>query len=119
MTEIANPVAVEQAILTCKNNIARGVTICSELLDTYLRLDREYDFALAQAYIDYDGPQTEKRHGAVLGAAAEREARDVAYVAHRTAERRMESLEKELGAWQSVSKSVTAMYGAAGRGEGA
>jgi hypothetical protein len=49
----------------------------------------------------------------------QRHERDVADAAHRFADRQARALENELRALQSVGASIRAMYGVAGRGEGA
>ncbi|MGS2805371.1 hypothetical protein [Nocardia sp. MW-W600-9] len=118
MTE-HNPVAIEGAIRDCANRIAKGVVVCDERYAQFLTADREYDQAVARAYMSHDGPAHEKKYAAELATAAERTARDVADAAYRHADRLAKALTEELRSWQSVSASVRAMYQVAGRGEGA
>lgn len=117
MTEPYSPVAVEEAIRKCANNIAKGVSICSERYAVFMEADRSYEWAYAAAYNDHDGAAHEKKYYAILATKKERTARDTADVAYRFADRTARALEAELRAWQSVNKSVIGMYGAAGVGE--
>jgi hypothetical protein len=114
---MVNPVAVEAAIRNCTTRIARGVIVCDERYRAYLAADRELDKAYARAYLSHTGPAHEKRYHAELVTADLREARDVADAAYRYAKNQADALTAELTAWQSVSRSVTAMFGAVGRGE--
>ena len=117
MSEVLNPVDVERQIMDTANEICRGVSLGSERHDRKVTTDREYDAQLAQAFLDYEGPQTEKKYAAELATQNEREARDVADVAYRYAEKKMRALELKLSALQTVAKSVNGMYQTAGRGE--
>lgn len=114
MSEILNPVQVEQNIRTLANNIARGVTVVSNTEATAREARRKYDVAFAFAYMDHNGPAHEKKYAAVVATQAEAEAADVAELAFRHAERTARALTEELRAWQSVGASVRAMYGAPG-----
>lgn len=115
--EIANPVTVEQNIRTCSDRIANGVRVCDERYRAYLEADHAYDVAVAEAYVNHNGPAHEKKYVAELETQRERKARDVADAAYRYADRQARALESELRAWQSVGASVRQMYGVAGRGE--
>ena len=108
-----NPEQVEAAMFHVKNRIARGVRVVSDAEAEYKRLDRIYDLAYADAFLRYDGPQTEKKFAATTETAAEREARDVAYLAFQYAKRLHEAVQDELRTLQSINKSVVAMYAAA------
>ena len=85
MSEPYTPVAIEAAISHCASRIAKGVGVVNDRYKTFLTADRDYDFAYAQAFLDYDGPQTEKKHAAVIATIGEREARDVADAAYKYA----------------------------------
>jgi hypothetical protein len=111
---VLNPVDVEHAIRDVSNRIAAGVSVCDQRYATFLTADHEYDQAYARAYLAYDGPANRARYDAELATVGERRARDVADAAYRYADRLAKALEAELRAWQSVGKSVTAMYGAVG-----
>ncbi len=117
LDEPLNPEQVEKAMRFCALRIARGVRVVTDAERAFRELDRAHDRAFAQAFLDHDGPQTEKRHAAVLATAAEREARDVAHLAFQHVKRLAEALEDELRTLQSVNKSVVAIYGAS-RGYG-
>lgn len=112
-----NPVSVEQSIRDCANQIAKGVTICSNAYSEFLAADRAYDQAFAKAYMEAGGAAHERKYIAELATSEERETRDLADVANRYADRRARALEAELRAWQSVGASVRSMYSVAGRGE--
>lgn len=116
-TDILNPVDVEKRIREVANRIADSVTVCSDRYGLFMKADLAYDQAYAKAYMFHDGPQTEKRYAAELATSKEREARDLADVAYRHADRLAKALEAELRAYQSVGASVRAMYSVAGRGE--
>lgn len=109
-----NPVDTERTIRIVSNEIAHGVRVVSRTLAQFREADRLFDLAFASAYMNHDGPQTEKRQAATIATDDLRFKRDLAEVAHRHAEKQMKALEKELSAWQTISKSVTQMYSGAG-----
>lgn len=111
------PVSVEKAINHCANRIAKGVSVVNERYKAFLTADRDFDRAFSQAFLDHDGPQTEKKHAAVVATISLRQARDVADAAYRYAAKQAAALEDELRALQSVSKSIASTYSAAGVGE--
>ena len=113
-TEVLNPVDVEQGIRVCAERIHEGVKIVTQRERIFREADRAYDRAYAHAYLAADGPAHEKKYRAELATAEERDARDVAEVAFRHAERTARAIESELRAWQSVGASVRAMYSAQG-----
>lgn len=117
MNEVVNPVDVEHRITTTSDRIAKGVQIYSTRLTAWLDAKTAYDTAFAQAYVDADCAQLEKKQRAVLATVDRRRARDVAEAAYRYTEEQLEALRDELRAWQSVGKSVRSMYGAVGATE--
>lgn len=119
MTDPLNPVAVETAIREIANRIAKGVTICSNRYAQFLEADRLYDQAFARAYMAHEGAAHEKKFAAELATNTEREARDIADVAYKYADRTSRALQDELRAHQSVGASIRSQYAVAGRGEGA
>lgn len=108
-----NPEQVEAAMRFCNLRISRGVRVVSDAEREYRALDRAFDRAFAQAYLAYEGPQTEKRHAATLATEQEAEARDVAYLAFQHVKRLAEALQDELRTLQSVNKSIIAMFSSA------
>ena len=114
-----NPVEIEQKISELSQRIAKGVMICSTAYENFLHADREFDLAYARAYLTSEGSIKDKEMHARLISADERMARDVAEVAYKKTDRTAKALESELRAIQSIGASVRAMYGVAGRGEGA
>ena len=111
------PVAIERHILDLSNRIAKSAAVCNERYGAFLDADREYDRAYAQAFMEHEGAQGEKRYAAELATTGEREARDVADAAHRYADRLSKALQSELLAYQSLNKSLLAQYQVAGVGE--
>lgn len=105
-----NPVAVEQAIQDTANDIAKSVRGVSEALRDYRDKERAYDLAFARAYNRHNGPAHAKKYAAEERTQDERKARDDAEVVYRYAERRVKALEGTLSAYQSVMRSVVAMY---------
>ena len=101
-----SPVAVESKIAECAQRIAKGVKVCADSHRQFLAADRDYDVAYSAAFLSYDGPQTEKKHAAVVATAAERDA-----------DRQAKAIEAELMAYQSISRSIGQAYNVAGRGE--
>ena len=114
---VLNPVDVERGIREVAERIARGVSVVSERYGAFLTAERAYDQAFARAYMAHEGPAHERKYAAELATEREREARDVADVAFRYADRTARALENELRALQSVGASVRQMYSVAGRGE--
>ncbi|MGC0365052.1 hypothetical protein ABH922_003036 [Rhodococcus sp. 27YEA15] len=114
-----NPVAVEQGIRDCANNIAKGVTICANAYSAYLDADRMYDREYARAYMCHSGPAHEKKYAAEIATGEARAIRDEKDAAYRYSDRQAKALESELRAWQSLGASVRSAYNVAGRGEGA
>lgn len=123
VSRVLNPVDIENAIREAAATISEAVAIVTARLDVYRSAQRAFDIAFANAYMhaergDGGRPSIEDRkYMATIATAQEREAMDVAEVSWKYAERRAKAAESMLSAYQTVSKSVTAMYGAAGRGE--
>lgn len=117
MSEVWNPVEVEQKIRSISGRIANGVRVCDTAYRAHLDAQRSYDAAFARAYMAHAGAAHEKRYAAELATAEEREARDTADAAYRYADRQAKALTEELRAMQSVGASIRAMYATAGRGE--
>lgn len=112
MSDVLNPVDVEQKIAELANRIANGVAEVSRRHEAKLTADRIYDNAFAVAFLTYEGPANAKRYAAEKNTQRERLDRDVAEVAYQRAQRTMRGLEGELSAYQSIIRSVIAMYGA-------
>lgn len=116
-SRVLNPVEIEQAIRQAVQTVGEGVEIVTQRLAAYREAERVFDVAYASAYMRAAGPVAERKYQADLATQAERETMDVAEVAFKYADRRCRAAENTLSAYQTLSKSVTAMYGAAGRGE--
>jgi hypothetical protein len=117
VTDVLNPVDIEQRIRWISDKISEGVKICSEAYSDFLTADRVFDHAYAIAYMQHDGPAHEKRYAADLLAMDQRKARDVSDAAYRYADRTAKALENELRAYQSIGASVREQYKVAGVGE--
>jgi hypothetical protein len=117
MSQPLSPVAVEHGIREVAERIAKGVRIVSDRYAAFLAADRAYDQAHARAYLGHDGPAHERKPAAELATVREREARDVADVAFRYADRTARALENELRAYQSIGASLRQQYSVAGVGE--
>lgn len=117
MSDVLNPVEVEQAIRAAVGEVARGVDEYTRVLSALREAERKFDVAEATAYMHATGPVQERKYRAVLDCQAERETLDVAEVAFKYVDKRLRAAESKLSAYQTLSKSVMAMYGAAGRAE--
>lgn len=117
--EPLNPVEVERRIRTLANESGKAVRVVTDLLAAYREAERVYDREYAAAYLAHDGAAGSKRYAAEVATSELRQARDVAEVAWRYAERAAASLERQLSAYQTINRTVAQMYSAAGvMGEG-
>lgn len=114
MSEPVNPVDVESAIRDIANEIALGVRTVSAALARFRAAERAYDLAFARAYMAFSGPAHMRKYAAEIETTSLREQRDAAEAAWRLADRTARAQETELSAMQSINRSVTQMYGAAG-----
>lgn len=118
MGEPLNPVELEEIIRALANEIARGVPIVSQAQAAAAESERIYDHAFAVAYLAHSGPQAEKKYAAEKATQRERAEKERDFLAFEHAKRQMKALEGKLSAHQTLAKSVTQMYGAAGSGRG-
>lgn len=116
--EPLNPVEVEQTIRRLANESAQMVRAVTDRLAAFREAERLYDAEYARHYLDYKGPAHERKYAAELATTAARAERDVAEVAWRYAAGRASALERSLSAMQTLNRTVTTMYGAAGSGLG-
>jgi hypothetical protein len=117
--DVLNPVEVEQTIWSVSNDIAKGVGVVSSAEQAASRARRVYDLAYASSYLAATGPAHEKKYRAEIDTAQERADAEIAEVAFEHAKRQMRALEGRLSAFQTISKSIVSMFGAAnyqGRG---
>lgn len=114
-SDVLNPVDIEQFIREAVKNISAGAKVVSAAYSKKLTAERLYDHAFAVAFLTYDGPANAKKYAAEKQTQQERIDRDVADAAFAHAQRQMRALEGELSAFQTISKSIQQMYGAAGR----
>jgi hypothetical protein len=110
--EVLNPVQLEQQILDIKNRCHNGVTIFTQKHGAFLEAETEYEHIRAQAFLDHQGPQTEKRHAAEVAAYEARKRMDQARVEFEYTKRKLEVYIAELSALQNLNKGVRAMYNA-------
>lgn len=112
------PEEVERFLIDIASQVDRGVDIVAEAEREASEAEREHSEAFAREYLDAKGPQTEKRYKAELATSGLRLRRDVTRLAFAHAQRRLRGLETKLSAYQTVAKSVTAMFGAPSAGRG-
>lgn len=115
MADTLNPIVVEGHIRELVNRIAKGIAVCNARYAEFMDADREFDRAYASAYLSAEGSVKDKEQKAKLGTMDEREARDVAEVAYKHADRLAKALGDELRAWQSLGASVRQAYANAGK----
>ena len=116
-SRVLNPVDIEQGIRRAVDEVAKGVNEYTVRLREYREAEHVFDLAWARAYMNKSGPVEERKQNAVIETAEQKQALDIAEVAFKYVDRRLRAAESTLSAYQTLSKSVTAMYGAAGRGE--
>ena len=112
-----NPVDLENQIIAVKNTCHKGVQIFTDKHAAFLDAETAYEHARANAFLEWDGPQTEKRHAAELGSAQERKAMNRARVEFEYTKRKLDVYMAELSALQNLNKGVRTAY-AAERGYG-
>lgn len=107
-----NPVEIEAGLRKIARMNFLGIRIVSKAEEDSRKAAAAYDRALAHAYINHDGPAHEKKYAAEIhpSVVAARDARDVAELAFRHAERRQRELGKQLDALRSINTSVREMY---------
>lgn len=110
MSDVLNPVELEQQILDIKNRCHNGVKIFSQKHGAMLEAETEWEHARSVAFLEYDGPQTEKRHAAEVAAHELRKALDFARVEFEYTKRKLDVYMAELSALQNLNKGVRAMY---------
>lgn len=113
-SEPLNPVDVERAIRDAANHVGRSVRIVNDALERYRDAAREYELAFAQEVLDAPGAVATRKYHAEVQTTLLRRERDAAEVAWHFADRLAAAASKNLTAFQSINKSVTTMYGAAG-----
>ena len=114
---VLNPVDIEEGIRSAVAEVAQGVVEYTRTLNDFKEAERVFDLAWARAYMSKPGPVEERKQHCVLTTEEEKLALDTAEVAFKYVDRRLRAAESKLSAYQTLSKSVMAMYGAAGRGE--
>ena len=112
-----NPVDLENQILDIKNRCHRGVEIFTVKHAAFLEAETNYEQARAHSFLLHDGPQTEKRHAAEVGAYEQKKTLDQARVEFEYTKRKLDAYMAELAALQNLNRGVRAMY-AAERGYG-
>jgi hypothetical protein len=115
--ETLNPVQVEEAIREAVNEVSKGVVEYARVLTQFQDAERAFDLAWAHSYMGRTGPVEERKQASVIATITEREALDIARVAFKYVDKRLRAAESRLSAYQTLSKSVMAMYGAAGVSE--
>jgi len=117
MAEVLNPVAIEQAIREAVATVTEGVEQVTIRLSAFREAERKFDLKWAKTYMSSTGPVEQRKQTCIIETEEEKLALDLAEVAYKYADRRTRAAESTLSAYQTLSKSVTAMYQTAGRGE--
>lgn len=117
MSDVLNPVDLEKQIIDIKNRCHQGVKLFTEKHGVMLEAETEWEHARSQAFLQHNGPQTEKRHAAEVAAYELRKRLDLARVEYEYVKRKLEVYIAELAALQNLNRGVRAMY-AAERGFG-
>ena len=112
-----NPVDVEWQIEDTKDFIAKGVDIVTAAEERAKQARTDFDLAYALAIGRATGPAVDHKYFATAETIDERREAEAAEIAFRHAERKMHALDKALFAWQSILKSASGMYNAAGVGQ--
>jgi hypothetical protein len=117
-SRVLNPVDIEEGIRRAVGEVSQGVVEYTRTLTAYREAERIFDLAWARAYMSKSGPVEERKQNCVLVTEEEKSALDVAEVAWKYVDRRLRAAESTLSAYQTLSKSVTAMYQSAGQSSG-
>ncbi|MCY4726732.1 hypothetical protein NYO98_10620 [Nocardioides sp. STR2] len=115
--DVLNPVDIETRIRDIAERIANSAGVCNDRYKAFMQADHAYDLAHARAWLNAEGTVKDKEATVEIETEDERQARDVAEVAYKYADRLAKALESELRAYQSVGASVRQMFAVAGRGE--
>ena len=107
-----NPVEIEAGLRKVARMNFLGIRIVTEAEKEARKKAAEYDRIHANACFNHQGPAYEKKWAAELhpDVIAAREAKDVAEVAFKHAERRQRELGKQLDALRSIGTSVRESY---------
>lgn len=117
MTDQITPVQVEQQLAWLADQIGRGVPVVGKAEGEYTTLKLHYDREHAKLMGTLEGSEASKKTRADRELAQEKADMEIAKVAFRHAQRQLDALNSRLSAWQSISKSVLASFGAStGRG---
>lgn len=114
---VQNPADVERKIEETKNRIARGVSIITEAEKAAKAARTTFDYEYALAFGRAEGPETSRKYLATAATIELRRTAEALELAFKHAVRTGDALDKELFAWQSILKSVSAMFNAAGVGQ--
>ncbi len=108
--QVHNPVTVEQAIRDVAARIEASVGINAGLFKAYQKAKRDLAQAKAKASLAYEGSIAAKKDYAELATIELREAMDAAYEKYKYGRELAKALGDELGALQSINKSVRDSY---------
>lgn len=114
--EPLNPVQIERDLRETNQRIYKGVEIVSKRYADYLQAEAEYKNAHARAYLAAEGSIKDKEAQAEIATQDERNARDVAEVAHKRAKDTLRAVESEQSALQTISAGIRQAYAGAHHG---
>jgi hypothetical protein len=103
---VLTPAEIERAIAASGDVLEDSVDIVTDLQEEFMEADAELDRAFAQAYLNHDGPQSEKKYAAELATAGERKERDRAFISFKYAERKANAIDRRISGLQTRSKSA-------------
>ena len=112
MSEVLNPVDLENQIQDVKNTIHRGVEIFKQKYKAFLDAQTAHEQAESVAFLMHDGPQTEKRHAARIATVDHKQAVDDARAEYKYTEKKLLAFMAELSALQNLNRGVRAMFNA-------
>lgn len=114
MADVLNPVIIEAAIRDAVQTVTEGVEQVTIRLAAYREAERVFDLKWARVYMSATGPVEQRKQTCIIETEEEKVALDVAEVAYKYADRRTRAAESTLSAYQTLAKSVIAMYNVAG-----
>lgn len=102
------PAEAEAKMYQVAQDIEAAAETFKESYAEHLKTDREYDRAVAQAYLEATGTQKAREYQAELNpkVISARDGRDVAEVAYKYATARAKALSQKLDAYRSINSSV-------------
>lgn len=112
--ETLNPVEVERQIIQTSNEVAKSIVPVSKAYDTFKQAELDFKLAYALAFKTARGSIEERKQEAIIQTANEAQAVKDAEVIFKRLSDYQKAYRDKLSAFQTLNKSVMAMYNAAG-----